>query len=99
MAEQAERSEEPVVPISALDGFGTDALERAIAAILTRDARVHDIVLPSHDGKRIAWLHAHGEVLSEEEIKDEIEGEEPQIRMTVRIEDREFGRFVSLTDS
>tara|TARA_B100000378_G_scaffold231346_1_gene196525 strand:+ start:45635 stop:46942 length:1308 start_codon:yes stop_codon:yes gene_type:complete len=99
LAEQAERSEEPVVPISALDGFGTDALERAIAAILTRDARVHDIVLPSHDGKRIAWLHAHGEVLSEEEIKDEIEGEEPQIRMTVRIEDREFGRFVSLTDS
>ena len=60
---------------------------------------MHDIVLPSHDGKRIAWLHAHGEVLSEEEIKDEIEGEEPQIRMTVRIEDREFGRFVSLTDS
>lgn len=99
LAEQAERSEEPVVPISALDGFGTDALERAIAAILTRDARVHDIVLPSHDGKRIAWLHAHGEVLSEEEIEDEIEGEEPQIRMTVRIEDREFGRFVSLTDS
>lgn len=98
LAEQAERSEEPVVPISALDGFGTDALERAIAAILTRDARVHDIVLPSHDGKRIAWLHAHGEVLSEEEIEDEIEGEEPQIRMTVRIEDREFGRFVSLTD-
>lgn len=99
LAEQAERSEEPVVPISALDGFGTDALERAIAAILTRDARVHDIVLPSHDGKRIAWLHAHGEVLSEEEIEDEIEGEEPQIRMTVRIEDREFGRFVALTDS
>ena len=99
LAEQAERSEEPVVPISALDGFGTDALERAIAAILTRYARVHDIVLPSHDGKRIAWLHAHGEVLSEEEIEDEIEGEEPQIRMTVRIEDREFGRFVSLTDS
>ena len=99
LAEQAERSEEPVVPISALDGFGTDALERAIAAILTRDARVHEIVLPSHDGKRIAWLHAHGEVLSEEEIEDEIEGEEPQIRMTVRIEDREFGRFVSLTDS
>ena len=96
LAEQAERSEDPVVPISALSGFGTEALERAIAAILTRDARVHDIVLPSSDGRRIAWLHAHGEVLSEEEVPDEIEGEEPQIRLTVRIEDRELGRFVAM---
>lgn len=98
LAEIAERSEEPVVPISALDGFGTDALERAISAILTRDAQVHDIVLPSHDGKRIAWLHAHAEVLNEEEIKDAIDGEEPQIRLTVRIEERELGRFVALSD-
>jgi GTPase len=96
LAEQAERSDEPVVPISALTGFGTEALERAIAAILTRDARVHDIVLPSRDGRRIAWLHAHGEVLGEEEVSDEIEGEEPQIRLTVRIDDREFGRFVAM---
>ena len=96
LALQAERSDDPVVPISALTGFGTDALERAIAAILTRGARVHDIVLPIGDGRRIAWLHAHGEVLSEEEVADEVEGEEPQIRLTVRIEDRELGRFVAM---
>ncbi len=99
LALQAERSDDPVVPISALTGFGTDGLERAIAAILTRDARVHDIVLPIGDGRRIAWLHAHGEVLSEEEVPDKIEGEEPQIRLTVRIEDRELGRFVAMEGS
>ncbi len=99
LALKAERSDDPVVPISALTGFGTEALERAVAAILTRDARVHDIVLPSGDGRRIAWLHAHGEVLSEEEVADEAEGEEPQIRLTVRIEDRELGRFVAIEDS
>ncbi|GGD75691.1 GTPase HflX [Croceicoccus mobilis] len=96
LAEQAERADIPVVPISALTGFGTDALERAISAILTRDARVHDIIVPTSDGKRIAWLHAHGEVLGEEEVSDTETGEEPQIRITVRIEDREFGRFVAL---
>jgi GTP-binding protein HflX len=84
----------PVVPISALTGFGVDALERAIATRLTETARIHSFVLPTADGQRIAWLHAHGEVLNEEDAGEGKEG--PQVRMEVRLDPREFGKFASI---
>jgi GTP-binding protein HflX len=46
------------------------------------------------DGQKLAWLHAHGEVMSEVETEDD-EGT-PIQRITVRLTPRELGRFVQL---
>lgn len=87
----------PVVPLSALTGFGVDDLQRQVAEILTASARVYRIVLPATDGQRIAWLHAHGEVLSEK--PGEAEGGAPQLALEVRLDPREYGKFTSLSDA
>ncbi|WP_299309423.1 GTPase HflX [uncultured Croceicoccus sp.] len=84
----------PIIPISALTGEGVDRLERAIAERLTQDARVYEFLLPTKDGQRIAWLHAHGEVLSEAAAGEGDDG--PQTAMTVRLGPIEYGRFSSL---
>jgi GTPase len=65
-----------------------------VGHLLTEGARVHRIIVPASNGARIAWLHAHGEVLDE---RDGGEGEEgPMRRLDVRLTDKEFGRFASL---
>jgi GTP-binding protein HflX len=92
---QALADQDPdVLPISAETGFGVpDMLER-VGRLLTEGARVHRITLPASDGARIAWLHAHGEVLAE---RDAGEGEGgPLRRLDVRLTEKEFGRYVAL---
>ncbi|RVQ69773.1 GTPase HflX [Croceicoccus ponticola] len=99
-AELLEKSEVdglPIVPISALTGFGVEALERQLSEILTASARVHSFRLSATDGQRIAWLHAHGEVLREQSTED-AEGA-PQLEMDVRLDPREFGKYLSLTET
>jgi GTP-binding protein HflX len=83
-----------VLPISAETGFGVaDMLDR-IGRLLTEGARVHRITVPASDGARIAWLHAHGEVIEEREAG---EGEEGPLRqLDVRLTDKEFGRYAAL---
>ena len=51
------------VAISAASGEGMEALREAIAARLQRATHVYDLVLDEGDGRRLAWLHQHGEVL------------------------------------
>ena len=83
-----------IVAISAVTGQGVDDLQRHLGEKLTEGARTHEIELPASDGARIAWLHAHGEVLEEEEAG---QGEtEPMRRVTVRLTEKEFGRFEAL---
>jgi GTP-binding protein HflX len=83
-----------VLPISAETGFGVPEMLDRIGRLLTEGARVHRITVPASDGARIAWLHAHGEVLDE---RDAGEGEAgPMRRLDVRLTDKEFGRFASL---
>jgi GTP-binding protein HflX len=83
-----------VLPISAETGFGVpDMLER-IGRLLTEGARVHRITVPASDGARIAWLHAHGEVIEEREAGEGEEG--PLRRLDVRLTDKEFGRYAAL---
>ncbi|WP_239805929.1 GTPase HflX [Croceicoccus hydrothermalis] len=95
LTEIAEREDEmTIVPISALTGEGVDRLERAVAERLTQDARVYEFLLPTKDGQRIAWLHAHGEVLSETAAGEGEDG--PQTAMKVRLGPIEHGRFSSL---
>ncbi|MFC4295170.1 GTPase HflX [Novosphingobium tardum] len=80
----------PAVPVSALTGEGVDALLERIAGILTGEAKRYQFLVPASDGQRLAWLHAHGEVLSDEPSSDE---EGAQRRVTVRLTAREFGRW------
>ena len=58
------------VAISAVSGEGVDALQALIAAMLQRSSRIADFVLAPGDGKRAAWLYAHGEVVARTDADD-----------------------------
>ena len=90
----AAASDPDVVPISAATGQGIDALLARLGALLTEGARVHSFTLAASDGARIAWLHAHGEVLDEREAGEGDNG--PLRRLDVRLTEREFGRYAAL---
>ena len=82
------------VILSAVTGEGLDTLETELGRLLTGAAREVTFVVPVADGRRIAWLHAHGDVLAEE---DGGEGEEgPLRRLTVRLNPKELGQFSTL---
>jgi GTP-binding protein HflX len=82
-----------IAPISAQTGEGVDVLLARLDALLTAGAKVHEIVVPSSEGQKIAWLHAHGQVL-EDSAEEGDAG--PLHRLTVRLTPKEFGRFASL---
>lgn len=82
-----------IAPISAGTGEGVDALLARLDALLTAGAKVHEIVVPSSEGQKIAWLHAHGQVLDD---RAEASEHGPLHRLTVRLTPKEFGRFASL---
>ncbi len=83
------------VILSAATGEGVDALEAELARLLTGAARAVTFIVPVADGRRLAWLHAHGDVMSDE---DGGEGENgPQRRLTVRLNPKELGQFTSLS--
>lgn len=81
---------ENVVPISALTGEGVDGLLKKIGAMLTEGARLLELTIPAGDGRRLAWLHAHGEV-----IEDRPEGDHDRY-LRVRLGAKELGQFESL---
>ncbi len=83
-----------ILPLSAISGFGVDAVLARIGAILTEGAKVHSFTLPASDGARIAWLHAHGEVLDEVEAGEGERG--PLRRLDVRLSKKDLGRFETL---
>lgn len=83
-----------VQPVSALTGEGVDQLLEMLGDKLTELASTEVIDLPLSDGRRIAWLHAHGEVLTEEDING---GDDGMIRrLTVRLNPKELGQFETL---
>lgn len=90
----AARSDEVIVPVSAITGQGCDALLETVGKLLTAGARLHSFVLPVSDGQRLAWLHAHGEVMEEADAGEDERG--PLRRLSVRLEPRELGRFTRL---
>ena len=83
-----------VVPISAQTGEGLDDLVALLGELLTGGAKVLELSVPMADGQKLAWLHAHGEILSEVQVEDE-QGA-PVQRLTVRLTPRELGRFVQM---
>jgi len=80
--------------ISAQTGEGIDALLEWIGSILTKESRVVELELPASDGRRIAWLHANGEVLAEQELRGGREG--PLRQFTVRLNPKQLGQFARL---
>ena len=90
----AHREGETIVTLSALTGEGCDRLLEVVGECLTVDSRLYSFVIPAADGQRLAFLHARGEVVAEEDAGEGPDG--PQLRLQVRLTDREFGRFGAL---
>ncbi|WP_183029968.1 GTPase HflX [Altericroceibacterium spongiae] len=88
------RHSDDAVPISAQTGYGVDELIEKLGETLTTGAQIHHITLPAADGLRIAWLHAHGDVLTDEDAGEGQQG--PLRRIDVRLTDKEYGRFEAL---
>ena len=76
-----------VVAISALTGEGVAGLIAGVAARLTRGHRRYRLALPTAEGAGLAWLHAHGEVLSQASDGDVTSVE-------VRLSEGDHDRFV-----
>ncbi len=83
-----------VAMISAVSGEGVPALLDQIAEMLTEAASEVTITLPLSDGRRIAWLHAHGDVLAESDAGVGEDG--PQRSFTVRLNPKELGQYNTL---
>ncbi len=75
------------VAISAVSGEGVDALQTLIAAMLQRSSRIADFVLAPGDGKRAAWLYAHGEVV------DRIDADDGTVTLRARLTPEMAARF------
>lgn len=82
------------VILSAATGEGVAALEAELSRLLTGAAREVSFLLPVSDGRRIAWLHAHGDVLADDDAGESEAG--PLRRLTVRLNPKELGQFSSL---
>lgn len=82
------------VLISAVGGQGLADFAARIAGMLTARAKEMTVTLPVSDGRRIAWLHAHGEVLDEEDAGEGEHG--PLTRLKVRLNPKELGQYSSL---
>ncbi|MEZ5708768.1 MAG: GTPase HflX [Blastomonas sp.] len=79
----------PVCPVSALSGEGVDALFDRVSQLLVAGNRVREIDLDLDEGQKLAWLHAHGLVISSEDKAG-------RRHVTVRLSDKDWGRFQSL---
>ena len=86
-------SDGDVVPISAIEGTGVEELLGRVDAVLTEEARIYDLVLPMSEGQKIAWLHAHGQVMEE---KPTTQQDVPASAMRVRLSPKEYGQYMSL---
>ena len=86
----AERRED-VAAISALTGEGVDRLLADVAERLTRGHLLYHVTVPATDGAGAAWLHAHGEVLGQEDK------EAGEVGYDVRLAPRDYERFIQRT--
>lgn len=82
------------IVLSAVTGEGVARLEAELARLLSGGAKEVSFLLPVSDGRRIAWLHAHGDVLADEDAGEGEGG--PQRRLTVRLNPKELGQFSGL---
>ena len=91
LAEQVVGNDD-VVAMSALTGEGVDTLLERLGEMLTRNASLRTFEVPAGDGRRIAWLHAHGEVI--DDVPEEDGGANRLI--TVRLNPKELVQYEAL---
>ncbi|MEC8715537.1 MAG: GTPase HflX [Pseudomonadota bacterium] len=91
LAAQVEANDD-IVATSAVTGEGVDVLLHRLGEMLTRNAALRTFEVAAGDGRRIAWLHAHGEVI--EDIEAE-EGGSTRL-ITVRLNPKELGQYEAL---
>ncbi|MEN8860516.1 GTPase HflX [Qipengyuania flava] len=91
LAVQVEANDD-IVATSAVTGEGVDVLLDRLGEMLTRNAALRTFEVTAGDGRRIAWLHAHGEVI--EDIEAE-EGGSTRL-ITVRLNPKELGQYEAL---
>jgi GTP-binding protein HflX len=81
------RRNDDAVPISAMTGEGCDRLLSLLDQRLETGQRVH-LDVPLTDGASLAWLYAHGTVLSRDD-------DDSEAHLDVRLSEAELGRFHS----
>jgi len=81
---------EDAMAISAATGEGVDALRTLVAEMLQRSSRTVDIVLGVNEGKRAAWLYAHGEVI------DRADADDGSLTLKVRLSPEMAARFATM---
>ncbi len=86
ISKQAERSQIPVVPMSAVTGHGVDKFLNQIDHHLTLTMNIIEVDLNPADGKTLSWLYSHGEVIDRHE-SDEITS------LKVRMSEENIMRF------
>jgi GTP-binding protein HflX len=78
-----------VVTVSALEGWGLDALREAISERLHEGAETRRVSLEAGDGGRLAWLHSRGTV-----IEQDADGE--RLHLSVRLSPENWARYEAL---
>ena len=73
-------------PVSAVTGEGIELLLKEIATYLSRKRTSEVYMLAAEEGKALAWLHAHGDVLHQETVDE-------GIQLEVRLEPRDIQKF------
>ncbi len=84
-AEEKAARDDDVILVSALTGEGIEALKALLAERLQAPGEVRDIQLHPSDGQRLAWLHANGEILSQQDVGGQIQ---VKVRLTSDAERR-----------
>lgn len=83
---------EYLVPISAVSGEGCKHFLKLLDERLAAAKQTMEIKIPVTDGKMIAWIHAHSEVLSMRETEE-------QIYLKVRIDTSSQTKLLKMLDS
>ena len=71
--ERVANFEDNIITISAVTGEGVDVLLDTIDNFLSRHSSMVAYNVPVQDGKAMAWLHQHAEVIEQEEGADSIQ--------------------------
>lgn len=88
--EAAARHEADTIMISAATGVGVESLVRRFSEVLSSDSREYELEVPVADGKTLAWLHEHGEILGEQ-----CDGKDDTRHLRVRLTAKAYGQFLS----
>ncbi len=83
------RAGDDAVLVSALTGEGFDDLRQRLAIMLRAGSHLHEFRLAADDGRRLAWLHEHGEVVARH-------SDAAGMAVQVRLSDADRARFAAI---